>query len=85
MKSSDLILPGHGKVLASVKPSDTYVKVVLLQPVQFKPTEGVREAGEPIICNKALADQLASAGLAAIVYEEIDPKATVFRMHPLRS
>ncbi len=82
---SGLILPGEGIVIASVKTSDTYVQVRLLQPVRFRPNEEPREIGDTLTCNLAMAEHLADRGLAAILYEKLSPRTPLFALGEIKA
>lgn len=56
------------EVIKSVKPSGTYYEVVLLQPIQFRPDEPARPAGDKVIVDEMVADMLSAQGLAALLF-----------------
>ena len=60
------------KIIKSVKPSGTYVKVRLLQP--WCAGRGQREwaIGEMLVCNDKLADYLSSKMIGAVMIEGPD-------------
>ena len=57
------------KVIQSVKPSGTYVKVRLLRMWRAKPDDSWRYPGEEIVCNDLLADHLATQFIGAVLTE----------------
>ena len=77
MSKSDLILPGEGTVIASVKVADVFVEVLLLQPLQLPHETHVHPPGETIVCNEALANHLADNGVGAILYEKMEARPLV--------
>ena len=65
------------KIIKSVKPSGTYVKVRLLRPWCAGKGHPVRMPGEVLVCDSKLADHLALQMIGAVMFEAPRPPVVI--------